>query len=213
MLFPLHPFMCPIPQAIITFSLEGIWETGFWLTSQQLQRRNQFSLMCLGAASVVQSFFPDEVTEISLPLFSLHLCANRDYTFNHVAQHPKGNEESHWTLYSVLAKKLRCTKCIYGLRASHLISQQTRRSCFLGAAKEAPMHLALPLNPNCCMQSGWAAWSPPGGEMVMLGCHTGSPGRKGNSQRSVSWQAEEIPTATSLRSQKPVLLVRPPSGN
>lgn len=80
---------------------------------------------------------------LCLSLFSLHLYVNRDYIFNHVTQHPKGNEESHWTLYSVLAKKLRCTKCFYRRRASHLISQQTRRSCFLGTAKEAPMHLCL----------------------------------------------------------------------
>lgn len=149
---------------------------------------------------------------LCLSLFSLHLCVNRDYTSNHVAQHPKGNEESHQTFYSVLAKKLRCTKCFCRQRASHLISQQTR-SCFLGTAKETPNHLALPLHPSCCMQTGWVGWSPPGGEMITLGCHTGTSGRKGSSQRLVSWQAEETPTATSLRSQKSLLLLRPPSGN
>lgn len=150
---------------------------------------------------------------LCLFLFSLYLCVNRDYTFNHVAQHPKGNEESHWTFYSVLPKKLKCTKCFYRQRASHLISQQTRRSCFLGTAKEALIHLALPLHPNCCMQTGWVGWSPPDGEMITLGCHTGTPGRKGSSQRLVSWQAEEIPTVISLRSQKSLLLLRRPSGN
>lgn len=79
-----------------------------WQASHQVTRSNQSSLMCLGAANVVCSIFPDELAEVSLPVFVLpaSLCY-RDYTFNHVTQHPQGNEESHWTLYPVLIKKLR----------------------------------------------------------------------------------------------------------